>query len=180
MKREIKLGLGVVLLIVPFIATASYAGESPISGEWAGSVVQVDFDLNGDGVFSNLIDAQIKGSFGMKSLHVLSEYLPVGLCNDDPYVWKLDFLYSDPIVTFANGDQLWGTMTNGAGSMCMDTRTSEFTGEGTGSFTGGTGRYEGATGTFTVTFRGKNLTLLTLGFGFAPISGDIAGTVVRP
>ena len=133
MKREMKLGLGVVLLIVPFIATSSYADESPISGKWAGSVVQVAFDLNGDGVSSNLIDAQIKGSFGMKSLDVLSEYMPVGLC-----------------------------------------------GEANGFFTGGTGRFEGASGTFVVTFSGKNLTLMTMGFGFAPIHGDIDGTVVLP
>ena len=178
MKREMKLGLGVVLLIVPFIATSSYAGELPISGKWAGSAVQVGFDLNDDDVFSNLIDAQIKGSYGMKSLDVLSEYMPVGLCSTEPEVWRLAFLYSKPILTFANGDQLWGTMESG--SMCMHSLTAEYTGEGQGFFTGGTGRFEDASGTFTVTFSGKNLTLLTLGFGFAPIRGDIVGTVELP
>ena len=178
MKINIKLGLGVVLLIVPFIATASYAGELPISGKWAGSVVEVNFDLNDDGVSSNLIDAQIKGSFGMSSLDVLSEYMPVGLCSTEPDVWQLAFLYSKPILTFTNGDQLWGAM--GSGSMCMHSLTAEYTGEGQGVFTGGTGRFEGASGTFTVTFSGKTLTLLTMGFGFAPIRGDIVGTVVLP
>ena len=178
MKREMKLGLGVVLLIVPFIATSSYADESPISGKWAGSAVGVAFDLNGDGASSNLIDAQIKGSFGMKSLDVLSEYMPVGLCSTDPDVFQIAFLYSKPILTFANGDQLWGTMDSG--SMCMHSLTAEYAGEGNGVFTGGTGRFEGASGTFVVTFSGKNLTLLTMGFGFAPIRGDIVGTVVLP
>ena len=178
MKREMKLGLGVVLLIVPFIATSSYADESPISGKWAGSAVGVAFDLNGDGLSSNLIDAQAKGSFGMKSLDVLSEYMPVGLCSTDPVVMQLAFLYSKPILTFANGDQLWGTMDSG--SMCMHSLTAEFTGEANGVFTGGTGRFEGASGTFVVTFGGKNLTLLGMGFGFAPIHGDIVGTVVLP
>ena len=84
-----KLGLGAVLLIVPFIATSSFADELPISGKWAGSVVQVAFDLNGDGVSSNLIDAQIKGAFEMKSLDVLSEYMPVGLCSTDPDVSRV-------------------------------------------------------------------------------------------
>jgi hypothetical protein len=178
MKRVIKLGLGLVLLIVPFIATSSFADELRISGKWAGSVVQVAFDLNGDGVSSNLIDAQIKGSFGMKSLDVLSEYMPVGLCGTDPDLIQISFLYSKPILSFANGDQLWGTM--GSGSMCMHLQTAEFTGEGHGVFTGGTGRFEGASGPFTVTFSGKNLTLMTMGFGFAPIRGDIVGTVVLP
>ena len=178
MKREMKLGLGVVLLIVPFIATSSYADELPISGKWAGSVVQVGFDLNGDDVSANLIDAQIKGSFGMRSLDVLSEYMPVGLCSTDPDVWEFAFLYSKPILTFANGDQLWGTITSG--SMCMHSLTAEYTGEGRGVYTGGTGRFEDASGTFTVTFSGKNLTLLTLGFGFAPIRGDIVGTLALP
>ena len=178
MKREIKLSLGVVLLVVPFLAAASYADEVPISGKWVGSVVQVGFDLNGDDLSSNLIGAQIKGSFGMKSLDVLSEYEPVGLCATDPDIWRFSFLYANPILTFAKGDQLWGTMESG--HMCMHSLTAEYTGEGHGIFTGGTGRFEGATGTFTVTYSGKNLTLLTLGFGFAPIHGDIVGTLVLP
>jgi len=178
MKRNIKLGIGVVLLVVPFLATAGYADEVPISGKWEGTVVQVGFDLNGDDLSANLIDAQIKGSFGMKSMHVLSEYMPVGLCDIEPDVWLFTFLFAKPILTFANGDQLWGTMENG--SMCMNSLTAEFTGEGHGVYTGGTGRFEGASGTFTVTYSGKNLTLLTLGFGFAPIHGDIVGTLVLP
>ncbi len=178
MKRELKLGLGVVLVLVPFLATVSYAEGVPVSGKWAGTVVQVGFDLNGDDVSANLIDAQIKGSFGMKSLDVLSEYMPVGLCGTEPDVWRFAFLYSKPVITFANGDQLWGTMESGY--MCMHSLTAEFSGEGHGIFAGGTGRFEGATGTFTVVYGGKNLTLLTLGFGFAPIYGDIAGTLVLP
>ena len=178
MKREIKLGLGVMLLLVPFLATASYAKDVRISGKWAGSVVQVGFNLNGDDVSANLIDAQIKGSFGMKSLDVLSEYAPVGLCATEPDIWQFSFLYAKPVLTFANGDQLWGTMESGY--MCMHSLTAEYAGDGYGIFTGGTGRFEGATGTFTVTYSGKNLTLLTLGFGFAPISGDIVGTLVLP
>ena len=179
MKRETKLGLGVVLLVVPFLATASYAHEVPVSGKWAGTVVQVGFDLNDDDVSANLIDAQIKGSFGIKSLDALSEYEPVGACATEPQViWEFSFLYSNPVITFANGDQLWGTMESGG--MCMNSVTAEYSGEGHGIFTGGTGRFEGATGTFTVTYGGKNLTLLTLGFGFAPIYGDIVGTLVLP
>ena len=87
------------------------------------------------------------------------------------------FAYSKPILTFANGDQLWGYLTEGSG--CLSVVSGDFSGEAEGLFDGGTGRFSGATGSFIVTFSGKNLTLPDLGVGFGAIQGEVKGTLER-
>ena len=63
---------------------------------------------------------------------------------------------------------------------CLDTATGESSGSAQGVFTGGTGRFVGADGPFTVDFEGNNLTIATLGVGFGPIYGELYGTVILP
>ena len=127
---------------------------------------------------ANSIDAQAKRSFGPASLGVLSEFSFAGFCDVEETVLYLMIAYSKPITTFKNGDQLWGEFASG--DMCLDTVTGEFYGSGQGVFTGGTGRFAGASGPFMVDFGGKNLTIATLGVGFGAIYGEIDGTVILP
>ena len=178
MTRAFKLGLGAVLLVLPFMLTTSYAGERPISMKWEGTVADTAINVNGDDFVANLIDAQAKGSFGASSVGVLSEFVFSGLCDNDPFVWNMTIWYSKPITTFANGDQLWGNVFNGG--MCLNVATGYFTGFAEGLYEGGTGRFAGASGTFIVGFRGNNLTISDLGVGFGAIHGEIDGTVVLP
>lgn len=178
MTRATRLGLGAVLLVLPFLWATSYAAEFPVNQTWSGTVSDMLFDTNGDGISGSLIDAQIKGSFGLGTMSVLSEFTPIGLCDDDPNVVHFVFAFSYPIGTYAKGDQLWGSISGGW--MCLNMVTGKFVGFGEGFYTGGTGRFEGATGTFTVDFAGTNLTLASLGIGYGPIYGDIKGTVVVP
>lgn len=178
MTRATRLGLGALLLVFPFLWATSYAAELPVNQKWSGTVSDMIFDTNQDGFSGNLIDAGLKGSFGVGTLAALSEFMPIGLCDDDPEVVHFVFLYSYPIGTYAKGDQLWGSFSSGW--MCLNIVNGEFVGYGEGFYTGGTGRFEGATGTFTVDFAGTNLTLPLLGIGYGPIYGEIKGTVVLP
>ena len=186
MTNRLKLLLGIVLFSLSFVLTTSYAGEKPISLTWEGTVTDTginvvieeeptpDFD-------ANYIDAQIRGSFGPGLLGVFSEFSFAGFCDADqtvPTVPYLVFAYSKPVISFKNGDQLWGEVTSG--DACLDLATGEFSGSGQGVYTGGTGRFVGAGGNFTVEFGGKNLTITTLGVGFGPIYGEIDGTVILP
>jgi hypothetical protein len=93
-------------------------------------------------------------------------------------VLYLVIAYSKPVITFKNGDQLWGSFTSG--DMCLDSTNGAFSGSGRGEYTGGTGRFDGARGPFTVTFGGTDLTLFEVGVGFGPIYGEVDGTVILP
>jgi hypothetical protein len=164
--------------------TASYAGEKPISMTWEGTVTDTAInvvvppaDPPIPDLPANFIDAQVKGSFGPASLGVLSEFVVVG---QEGTVLHLVFAYSKPIITFKNGDQLWGDIPGGNGYMFLDTATGEYYGSAEGVYTGGTGRFEGAGGPFVVDFAGTNLALPTLGVTFGTIYGEIEGTVILP
>ncbi len=176
MTRRLKLVLGAVLLILSFMSAITYAGERPISMRWNGTVVDTAIDLNGDGFLANVIDAQAKGSFGARSLDIFTEFALAGICDEKPNVLYVSMWYSKPVTTFANGDLLWGSVTNGW--MCMDITTGDFTGEAEGLYEGGTGRFAGATGSFVAPFSGKSLTISELGINFGPVAGRLEGTVV--
>ena len=187
MTTKVKFGLGAMLLALLFTWTTSYARDVPISVKWSGTVVDTGINViveDEAGLNANLIDAQASGSFGATNVTVLSEFTPGAfLCDDDgdglpdPGVLPVIFAYSKPILTFANGDQLWGYLTEGSG--CLSVVSGDFSGEAEGLFDGGTGRFSGATGSFIVTFSGKNLTLPDLGVGFGAIQGEVKGTLER-
>ena len=183
MTKGLKFLLGSVLLLLPFVGTASYAGEKPISMAWEGTVTDAGFNVVPaeppiPDLPANQIDAQARGSFGPASIDVLSEFAFAGFCDAEETVLYLVFAYSKPIVTFKNGDQLWGDITSG--DACMDMVTGEFFGSAVGVYTGGSGRFYDASGSFMVDFAGTNLTLPTLGVGFGAIYGEIEGMLDLP
>ena len=183
MNRELRFLLGPVLLALLFVFTASYAGEKPIVAAWEGTVIDTAINVvpaepPAPDLLANFIDAQVSGSFGPASMGVLSEFTFAGFCDAEETVLYLVMVYSKPITTFKNGDQLWGDITSG--DMCLDTVTGEFSGSGQGLYTGGTGRFDGATGSFFVEFAGTNLTLPTLGVGYGVIYGRSEGTIDLP
>lgn len=168
----------VSLLFVPFMAATSDAGEVPFKFSYTGSIVPIPVDLDADGTYATVVDAQSKGTFGASTSHIVTEWAPTGLC-DNGYV-QFALLHAGIVVTFSNGDQLYGAGV-GNGWMCLDLDPAgegAFYGEAYGDFTGGTGRFAGASGTFTSPFSGNNITLLSFGYGFGPIDGSFEGELI--
>jgi hypothetical protein len=93
-------------------------------------------------------------------------------------------VHASVVVTFSNNDQLFGAGASEtgetSGSMCLNISNGHFVGVADGGFTGGTGRFEGASGTFTSPFSGYNLTAFSLGYGSGPIQGTFEGTIELP
>ena len=163
------------LLLVPFMAEPSYAREVPIKISYTGTLVPIPVDLNTDQANATVMDAQSSGSFGASMSHVVTEWTPIGLCADG-YV-QFALIHAAVVVTFSNGDQLFGAGP-GNGWMCLDldpAGAGHFYGEAYGDFTNGTGRFEGASGSFSSPFSGNNTTLTSFGYGFGPIHGIIEG-----
>lgn len=167
----------VSLLFVPFMAATSYADEVPVKFTYQGSIVPIPVDVDADETLATVVDAQAKGSFGASMSHIVTEWTPIGLCSDG-YV-QFALIHAAVVMTFSNGDQLFGAGP-GNGWMCLDVDPAGagfFYGEAYGLFTGGTGRFEGATGSFSSPFTGNNTTLTSFGYGFGPIQGSFEGAL---
>jgi hypothetical protein len=176
-RKQWPLVAAVFLLLVPFMTATSYAADVPVKISYTGSIVPIPVDLNTDDSHASVVDAQSKGTFGSSMSHIVTEWTPIGLC-EGGYV-QFTLIHAAVIVTFSNGDQLFGAGA-GNGWMCMDLDPAGdgyFYGEAYGDFTGGTGRFEGTSGSFSSPFTGNNLTLTDFGYGFGPIQGSLEGTV---
>jgi hypothetical protein len=167
------------LLFTPFLAATSYNGEVPINVNYTGSLVPIPVDKNSDLTHATVLDGQAKGTFGASMTHVITEWTMAGMCDDGYVLFTLH--HAAIVLTFSNGDQLFGAGYSD-GWMCMDVypdgpMTGDFYGEASGDFSHGTGRFEGATGSFVSPFSGTNITHRDFDYGFGPIRGTLEGTL---
>lgn len=167
----------VALLMAPFIVAPSYADEVPFRISYTGTLVPIPIDTNEDDTHATVLDGQSKGTFGPSMSHIVTEWrFTEDYCHGTYGYFEL--VQAAMVITFSNGDQLLGAQ-GGTGWMCMDVvpgseTLGHFYGEAYGGFSGGTGRFEGASGTFTSPFEGYNLT----GYSFGPIQGSFLGTLI--
>jgi len=180
------LAIAIALLVAPFAATADNSDNIPFNVSYAGTLVPIPVNLSGGPTGATMLDAQSHGSFGASMSHIVTEWVPgTGTCTDEyaGYDYYM-LLHASVVVTFANNDQLFGAgaLWNGdlSGWMCLNPADGHFAGVAAGGFSGGTGRFDGATGTFTSPFSGYNITAFTMGYGSGPISGTIEGTLTLP
>jgi hypothetical protein len=80
----------------------------------------------------------------------------------------------------STGDILTGSIPVGGETLCFDSSTGNHAGSASGSITGGSGKFAGATGTFTESFNGKTLSSDPQGHGFGWFQAELTGTVTRP
>lgn len=172
----------ILAILVLLFATAGNAWGEPISIRYAGTGFDTTFDNLDDGFPVNLSLADAKGTFGASKVEVAAEFMtPEGDidCNEG-YDVKFGVNYAATVITFERMDQLFGFSWLG-GWMCLNTDTGHHYGYVEGEFTGGTGRFHGATGTWSTDFEGYNLEppfLVPIRAGFRSFSGTISGDVV--
>ena len=172
-----------VLLFSPLLAATSSAKEVPIRIDYAGTLVPIPVNLGGGPTGATMLDAQSNGSFGASMSHIITEWVSGGgSCESDyPGYDYYMLLHASVVVTFSNNDQLFGTgaywNSDLSGWMCLNPDNGYFVGVAEGGFTGGTGRFEGASGSFSSPFSGYNLTVFDFGFGSGPIQGTIEGRI---
>ena len=175
------------LLIGLLVMPAAQAKDLPIYVEYTGTGHDLVPPMLGDPLPDNIVTGDAKGSFGARSTTIVSKFSLVPPSGENPCAagfFYLGVAYARAVVTFQDGSQLFGTLIPEGGSyMCLDMTPGnetdgEFVGHVVGVFIGGTGRFEGASGTFVAPFVGKNLTSSMFGeFPFRWISGAFDGTV---
>lgn len=180
-----KLRLTAILAVLALLfATAGNAWGVPISIRYAGTGFDTSYDNSDDGLPIDISIANAKGSFGAKRVEVAAEFMvPLQDFDCEPgYDVKLGVSFAAPVTTFENFDQLLGFSWQG-GWMCVNANTGHHYGHVEGIFTGGTGRFEGATGTWMTDFEGFNLEpawLIPNPVGFRTFTGQFVGNVEFP
>jgi len=175
----------ILAIVVLLFAMAGSAWGDPISVRFAGTGFDSSFDNNDDVINPvDLSQADAKGSFGAKRVDVAAEFMdPVEDFDCDPaYDTKLGISFAAPVITFEKMDQLFGFSWQG-GWMCVNHSNGHHYGQVVGIFTGGTGRFEGATGTWVSDFEGYSLEppfLIPNRVGFRTFTGSFEGNVDFP
>lgn len=166
-------GLFALTLIATLGTTAAEARN--LSETVSGDFVDTAIDTNGDGVAAAHFVGQAKGSGG-PSYQGLQEiqFAPTGLCEPGE-VEGIIAAYSI-VRRYSNGDLLFSKLVDG--SFCLDPAAGKANVTVNAEITGGTGRFEGATGSYTIEYE---VTALlpdpTGGIGHGAFTGTATGSV---
>lgn len=149
-----KMAGGALLLLV---ATLLIAPRAEAQSRFSGSAVANEIDVDDDGMAGDTVTFQSRGPFGDARGQAHNELAPwdmMTFCG--PTSVLLVYTVSTQVTTYANGDQLYQSLNNG--SLCLNIDGSgSFTFEITLDVTGGTGKFQGATGSSTLTGSGQLL-----------------------
>ena len=136
--------------------TTLAANAEPFERTSSGWVISTAVDLNGNGRPMNINTTFGKGKFGKSANNATTEteFVSVGMsCGELPptvFAAKLQFVSSTVVMRFNNGDLLFATLdTSGPPSIiCVGLSTPGNRSDVNFVITGGTGKFEGATGWF--------------------------------
>ena len=193
------MALAVSVIVGGVVATAANA-EMPVRQRIALTIMPSEVDLNGDGITGSIALGEVKGRPGRSQYRGFAEFgptilddngNPVGAGPDCPGPQvQLNLVTSDSdepgasgnIQTFKDLSQLFTKFTSG--HLCVDVTTLASTASFEGIYSGGTGRFEGASGSvtidFTLTINVSTAPGLLPPIGIAAANGTIVGTLVLP
>jgi hypothetical protein len=176
--------IGVAMGLVMTVALSQAAGfDIPYKGTISGSFISTEIDaIPGDGVKAILgLFAVTTRNLGQVTAQALVEDVlatsPSGLCPPGTDQ-ELALGIVRAVHRFANGDLLFLKLL--ARTACIDFQTLTALAFEKGEFTGGTGRFAQATGSFTATSTGEIFVADPAGRVFGPFSGKINGTISLP
>lgn len=148
-RKGLILGVAIGLLMTVSVGSASAEHTRRNNGKLAGTFLSTRMDLNDDGILATWSTSVNTGTLGKRTVQGISESVPTGVTPECPggvsIIDTADGIgFSTATATFPDGDQLYGRI-----------RTRTQCGLGGGRFEtnetveilGGTGKFEGASGT---------------------------------
>ncbi|MGE0823854.1 MAG: hypothetical protein AB7G75_01045 [Candidatus Binatia bacterium] len=157
MEKSKRLILGVMTGLLICSISIAKAGDKkehtrPYNGTFGGTFLSTRMDLNDDGVLAVWSTAEISGTLGKRTNQSVAEGVPTGVTPECPGgVSIIDAQsgvgFSASTATFPNGDQIYSRILtrNQCGLGAGKFETVDTT-----EITGGTGKFEGASGTVEV------------------------------
>jgi hypothetical protein len=182
---------GVILLLVFSISsiytvtgcdsnTKAQENQIAFTETYSGSFAPASIvtDSNGDGKPANLGQFEGTSTFGSVSIQSLNEFEAADPNQNCPEGQMDSTLVRGNFVKrFESGDLIFGTWESG--TSCFDPVTNVATSSQIGTFTGGTGQFENASGPIQIDFSSTFLAVPSQdGFGFGGTSGTGQGTII--
>jgi len=186
MANRLLVCIGASLLAVILVASTSNADDVELKTRFSGTTAEIAIDINDDGLTATRGDFQAKGTFGRSVMACVTEWEvpadePPFPCPPEFFV-KLTLVHAATappgtfqqscVATFEDQSQLVSLASGGG--MCLNPFTGEAGGQITGTYSGGTGRFEDATGTYVTTFSAAQVMWEV---GFSLVYGESVGTI---
>ncbi|GJM16698.1 MAG: hypothetical protein DHS20C13_20250 [Thermodesulfobacteriota bacterium] len=135
-------------------------------------------DTNGDGRPANLGTFVGTSTFGTVSIQSLNEFeLVLENANCDIGEDEFSLVRGNFVKRFSNGELIFGTWDSGFS--CFDPITNTSTSTQVGTFTGGSGQFENASGPVQIDYSSTFLATPGVeGFSFGGTTGDGFGTII--
>jgi hypothetical protein len=171
MKFYLYFALVSVLAITAFPALV--LADVTINQTFSGVVNPTMVDTNGDGEFAGAASFHATGSPGRGTIQAIAEFSPMIFTGIPGCELHADLVQESFVETFKDLSMLFFEATEAEN--CVDLATFEISGRIAGIITGGTGRFEGATGDFSIDFEA-----IPVGVTQSVLIGTSTGTIVIP
>lgn len=159
-KLKVTQVVGVIcaLVLCGGLLSATTAQAEPFKRTASGWLNRTDVDVNANGSALSLLNLSGTGTFGSSTSNDVAETGPFAgeFCEffpPDVIVVRIPIIARSSIIRFPNGDLLYATLASDGppSSLCADINSPTNTSEVHLVITGGTGRFNGATGSLLVT-----------------------------
>jgi hypothetical protein len=183
MRHSVSTILALILLagaLLPASPVLAGKGGGNYHVSFSGSSVRGGGDVDGDGLVGSVAFARLRGSLGASDSQSVNELGPFAgdLCG--PAVIRQDYIYSTAVRVFPDGDVLTSELDASIPSfLCFDVVERTFTFEIHRVVTGGSGRFENATGRLVATGSGRQLGADATGSVQSVFTGEQTGVVNR-
>lgn len=155
------------------LSGAAQSGEMNINQRFSGvgNPTMVDTDL--DGAFANAASFQLVGAPGRATMLAVAEFDDFAFVGTPGCELRAELEQESVVETFSDGSMLFFVAISGFN--CVNILTGEIGGELTADIIGGTGRFDGASGSATVKFEA-----FLVGQTQTAFTGTIKGTINVP
>ena len=143
-----KLPLFIAVCAGLVLSGAAQSGEMIINQRFSGVGHPTMVDTDGDGVFAGASSFQLKGNPGKATMLALAEFTDFAFVGIPGCDLRAELVQESFVETFSDGSMLFFEATSGFN--CVNLATFEIGGQLSGIITGGTGRFEGATGSWII------------------------------
>ena len=169
-----------VLTALALVLGVAQAQVQPVQYSYSGTSVPTAIDSNGDGILAGEVLASANGTGGKLTFRALEELgAPIGPTARCPAP-LVEFPHRTAVSTATTEDGSMYFERLVAGHLCVNTSTGAFSFEITYEIFGGTGRFEGATGSIATKGTGRIIFAVPGKALYSVLAGTSTGSIAKP